>query len=305
MNFAKQLLQSALSRAGYTALRSTTLYRMRCELVESKDMLEALRARCQALEAECEASRMQSMASENRVHELEGRLGSFPDLPPEPQLDHEFAQVELAGAALQKLLKEYQFHSVLDIGAGALAHSKVFAQHRKAVTAVDFGTSIYNQHKVSTKAGEILEVIGDYNQICFAEKFDCVWASHVLEHQLNVHDFLRKAIDDLREGGVLAISVPPLKHEIVGGHASLWNAGLLLYRLVLAGMDCSSAKVLSYGYNISVIVEKRGSVDLQQIGLDFDAGDIRRIRPYLPPNLPFRPNRFDDPFDGHLINVDW
>lgn len=257
------------------------------------------------LEAECDGSKAQMMALEKRVQELEGRTGNLSFLPPEPQLAPEFSQVGLSGAALQKLIEEYEFHSVLDIGAGALAHSNVFAQNSKAVTAVDFGTSVYHRHKVSTKAGEIVEVIGDFNKTSFAEKFDCIWASHVLEHQLNVQDFLRKVVDDLREGGVLAISVPPLKHEIVGGHVSLWNAGVLLYRLVLAGMDCSSAKVLSYGYNISVIVVKRSIVDLEKLGLDFDAGDIRRIRPYLPPSLPFRPNQFDDPFDGHLINVRW
>jgi hypothetical protein len=36
----------------------------------------------------------------------------------------------------------------------------------------------------------------------------------VLEHQQNVGVFLAKCFDDLRDGGILAITVPPLKHEI-------------------------------------------------------------------------------------------
>jgi hypothetical protein len=81
-----------------------------------------------------------------------------------------------------------------------------------------------------------------------------VWCSHVLEHQPNAGLFLAKLIRDCRDGGILAITVPPAKTEIVGGHVSLWNAGLLLYRLALTGIDCRDARVKTYGYNVSVIV---------------------------------------------------
>jgi hypothetical protein len=102
----------------------------------------------------------------------------------------------------------------------------------------------------------------------------------------------------------VAITVPPLKHEIVGGHVSLWNAGMVLYRLVLAGIDCSDAAVLSYGYNISVIAKNRsiGKID----GIEYDSGDIRRIRKYLPGGgLCFNSNEFDDPFDGNIARLNW
>jgi len=224
---------------------------------------------------------------------------------PTPEVKPEFAATGFATAALQKLVEGYEFHSVLDVGAGALTHSKVFAAHGKAVTAVDFGTSVYHQQRTAVEAGQIVEVIGDFNQTTFDSLFDCVWASHVLEHQLNVDDFLRKIASHVREGGVIAVTVPPLKHEIVGGHVSLWNAGLLLYRLVLAGLDCSRASVRTYGYNASVIVEKKTIYSMDALDLHFDVGDIRKLARYLPPGLTFNSNALDDPFEGNIHAINW
>src|SRR5690606_36120022 len=90
-------------------------------------------------------------------------------------------------------------------------------------------------------------------------------------------------------GGVLALTVPPLKSRIVGGHVSLWNAGLLLYNLVLAGFDCSRARILQYGYNISVILTKTPA-ELPR-DLSFDRGDLRRLRPFLPGGAVLRAGR--------------
>jgi SAM-dependent methyltransferase len=224
-------------------------------------------------------------------------------LPLSPTVEAEFAATGSGTAALERLIRRYTFHTVLDIGAGSQLHSKVFANHGKAVTAVDFGRSIYHRHRIEQEHGGITEVLGNFNEISFDGQFDCIWASHVLEHQLDVDVFLRKIVSLLKDQGVLAITVPPLKHEIVGGHVSLWNAGLLLYRLVLAGLDCSQAQVLAYDYNISVIVQKKIISDMPE--LEFDAGDIRKLRPYLPAAIKFGRTEFDDPFDGNLHALNW
>ena len=105
-------------------------------------------------------------------------------------------------------------------------------------------------------------------------------------------------------GGVLAVTVPPYKPTIVGGHVSLWNAGLLLYRLVLAGIDCKDAHVKSYDYNISVIVERKKDIDVTD-RLSYDMGDIRAIREYLPSELKFFPNEYDDPYYGNIKELNW
>lgn len=74
-----------------------------------------------------------------------------------------------------------------------------------------------------------------------------------------------------------------MKNEIVGGHVSIWNAGLLIYNLVMAGFDCRRAAILRYSYNISCIIEKRSIVLPKD--LNYDYGDIEKLSMYLPQGL--------------------
>jgi len=172
-----------------------------------------------------------------------------------------------ADQALQRLLKE-DFETVLDIGCGKTKPAtKEFRKHGKKVTSVDF----FNDPEITQ---------GDYNELPFNEQFDCIWASHVLEHQHNVQRFLRKINRDCKEGGWVAITVPPRKDEIVGGHVTLWNPGLLVYNLVLAGFNCRDCKIKMYDYNCSVIVKKK-TADLG--GLLYDNGEIQLLQRFLPP----------------------
>jgi len=211
--------------------------------------------------------------------------------PLRPEFSHLITQ-GTAGQAIQKVLDDYQFHTVLDLGAGEGLHSRIFESHGKNVTAVDLGGSVYAQ-----RANPDFNVIsGNFMEIVFDKPFDCIWCSHVLEHQLNVNTFLRRISDNLVEGGILAITVPPLKHEIVGGHVSLWNAGLLIYNLVMAGFDCRNASLLRYSYNISCIVEKK-SIKLPP-NLTFDAGDIEKLASYFPPGL-------SEGFNGDIYELNW
>ena len=94
---------------------------------------------------------------------------------------------------------------------------------------------------------------------------------------------------------MIAITVPPLKHQIVGGHVSLWNVGLLLYRLILVGLDCSAARYGTYGYNIGVVLNKK-SITLPQ--LKYDNGDIETLRDYFPVSV-------NQGFNGQLPNNKW
>jgi SAM-dependent methyltransferase len=205
---------------------------------------------------------------------------------------------QFAGLALWRVLADYDFDSVLDVGGGAGEHGEVFHAFGKHVTSIDYGKSVYFERRDPRR--EV--IVGDFNTLELARRWDLVWCSHVLEHQLNPHHFLQRLHAATTEGGVLAITVPPAKSEIVGGHVSLWNPGLLLYRLVLAGFDCRQARVRCYGYNISVLLEKR-SIVLPELA--YDCGDLRRLRGFLPAALPFRPNALDDPFDGDFDRLAW
>ncbi len=87
------------------------------------------------------------------------------------------------------------------------------------------------------------DIQADYNKKALGV-YDAIWCAHCLEHQRNVGSFLEKIFSELKDGGVLCVTVPPLKTNIVGGHLTLWNGGLLLYNLILAGFDCAKASII-------------------------------------------------------------
>lgn len=131
-------------------------------------------------------------------------------------------------------------------------------------------------------------------------EYDGVWCCHVLEHILDVQFFLEKVFRELKTGGVFAVTVPPAKPEVVGGHVSLWTPGLLIYRLVLAGFDCSEARVGVYGYNISVLVNKKIIADRESMELAMDCGDVDRLARFFP--IPFQEGQHG--FEG-FSSVRW
>ena len=182
--------------------------------------------------------------------------------------------------ALERFLKFADVKTVIDVGSGDGEQAAVMRRASMSVTTVSLrpGADIVADY-LTTELGPV----------------DGIWACHVLEHMPDAGLFLKKCFTDLRDNGVLAITVPPAKHDIVGGHVSLWNAGLLLYRLILAGFDCRDSRVGTYGYNISVIVRK---VRAELPVLAMDAGDIERLASFFP--LPVAQD-----FDGQIADIGW
>lgn len=169
-----------------------------------------------------------------------------------PTPECRYIGLDLGGIALQRCIDHYNFKTILDIGSGAGRHADAFEEAGKNVTRFDFGKS-----RAFTDSSSNV-IIGDFVDYEFKEKYDLLWVSHTLEHTIHTQAFLEKLAKVAKEdSGILAISVPPAKSEFVGGHVSLWTPALLLYRLVLAGFDCSEAEILLYGYNISVIVKNK------------------------------------------------
>jgi len=188
----------------------------------------------------------------------------------------------LGNDAIEKLVADYQFDTVLDLGCGAGDHTSYFRDHGKQVTTLDAGH--YHAFKP--------DYVGMYEDILFPTQFDCIWTSHVLEHVRNPGIFLDKVHRDLKEGGVLAITVPPLKHDLVSGHINLFNPGILVYQLIQAGFDCSKAAVKVYGYNISLIMQKVSH------GLPTGTWSFPEVVKFFP--FPVRQNS-----DGRIIRVNW
>lgn len=206
--------------------------------------------------------------------------------------NHPFDKVPFAGETLEYLVNNFNFETILDIGSGEGKHTDVLLSLGKRVTSIDFGNSVYFEKR----SDQHNAIIADYYEYDFDYQFDSIWGSHVLEHQPNPNFFLKKIHRDLKEGGILALTVPPLKNEIVGGHVTLWNAGLLIYQLVLAGFNCKDVSIKSYGYNVSVVLHKKSINSYPE--LSYDKGDINRLKDYFPDGLV-------EPFDGRISNHNW
>lgn len=193
---------------------------------------------------------------------------------------NEFKHYEHLGLShilMYKVLKNCDFNSVLDIGSGTGKHANEFEKNGKSVTRFDFGKS-----RAFTPSSSV--VIGDFVTHKFETKFDLVWASHVLEHTPHTHEFLLQIMNVVKDGGFVAITVPPAKPQLVGGHVTLWTPALLIYRLVLAGFDCSDAEIYIYGYNISVLVRaKRTDIKLDELG--WDLNDVTKLQKWFPPRM--------------------
>lgn len=187
----------------------------------------------------------------------------------------------LGDQALERFLEYEEVQSVLDVGCGRGAHAEILRAAGRRVTTVDRASAA--------------NVAGDYMTYAPPAPFDGIWCCHVLEHQRDVGAFLDKLRGDLKPGGVLAITVPPLKTALVGGHLSLWTEGLLIYHLVLAGFDCAAARIGVYGYNLSAIVRR---LDRRHRTLFHGRGDLERLARYFP--VPVAQGR-----DGRFGPVRW
>jgi len=154
----------------------------------------------------------------------------------------------LAAFQLLKLCdnSENQKLNMLDVGGGDGIHARFFRRYNFNVDIVDL-----------RQGDEPLSYEGDYLNYNPVKKYDIIWSSHMLEHVPNVGIVLKKMYDDLIPGGYLAISVPPMREEVMAFvHLSFWNTGLLLLNCCLHGFDPRTAHMAKYGYNVSLIIKK-------------------------------------------------
>lgn len=197
----------------------------------------------------------------------------------------------LSTEAVNKLLKDYSFKSILDIGCGSeLEHSLKFAEFEKDVTSVDL-LPLSNSVNKPDNLNFIKQNVFEFIEL--GEKFDCVWCSHCLEHLESPIPFLRSLKKVTNPNSILCITVPPTKHKnkIVSGHISMWTGGLLIYCLVLAGYDCSNIVLKKYGYNISVILKRKD--------IEVKTDLINELSKFFPEKYNY------NGFNGNIININW
>lgn len=168
--------------------------------------------------------------------------------------------------------KEGREVKVLDVGCGQLTYSQIFDCCGAKVTAVDFfpGKQVDNIDVIS----------GNFMEVEFSEKYDVIFCSHVIEHQLNVNLFLIKLISLARDGGLVCITAPDAHRHLEGGHLTLWTPGLLAYNIVMCGYDLSKSNLIKDGKQFTIIFTVH-KIDLPS--LSFDTGDVRRLSQYFPP----------------------
>ena len=207
----------------------------------------------------------------------------------------------LGDEAIIKLLRDYEFQTVLDVGSGEGKQAAAFRDAGKTVTTVDANPAAkadYREHYP-----QVWDTFA-YGPDSFDGPWDLVWCCHVLEHQPNVGHFLQSLTWACRpSGSILAVTVPPEKPRTVAGHLAHFNAGLLLYNMVYAGIDCSQAAVKTYGYNVTVIVP-----DARSVANTGAARFIPGIGPHL--TLDRSAHLFPVPvepegFDGEIAEVNW
>lgn len=155
-------------------------------------------------------------------------------------------------------------YRVLDIGSGRGEHAEYMRAAGLTVITLD--------HQPPA------DVIGDF-MVVELPQVDAVWASHVFEHTLNPHLFLERILSIVPPGGLICLTVPPMKPNLVGGHVNVFTPSMLCYRIILAGQDLSTARVIVDGYNISAIWHNR---PVALPGLKMDNGDIERLAHFFP-----------------------
>jgi SAM-dependent methyltransferase len=154
--------------------------------------------------------------------------------------------------AFLKLVKDYSFDSILDIGCGDGNELILFRYFASTVVGVNDDPNAKN---IS------VDFFGDYLDYIPDEPFDAIWCSHVLEHIRNPGLFLDKIFHDLKDGGVLALSVPyhdfnTALDNMIFGHFNRYNIPLLVYALVAAGFDCRDLRFRIYCGQISFLLKK-------------------------------------------------
>jgi hypothetical protein len=147
---------------------------------------------------------------------------------------------------LLKMIKHFDFDTVLDIGSHERRCSRVFEHCGKKVITVEVAPGYPADYKVG------------YLDVTLPSKVDAIWCSQTLEHQRNIGVFLKKMFDDLVDGGVLAITVPyQIGSDLFFGHCNQFSPLLLVYQLVCAGFDCRDISLRCYNGNIGAILRKR------------------------------------------------
>lgn len=211
------------------------------------------------------------------IHALDGAYAT-----PEAMTAHRAAATELFEQSVGYLesLPLDGVRTVLDVGMGYGDHCAWFAQRGLKVTGVSVHVPDSLRMHAETHGYSIAEM--DMHFLDFEDgAFDLVWSHHSLEHSFSqlfaLHEWKRVT----HRGGLLSVTVPPHKSQIVSGHfCTGWSVGQLAYMLGVSGLDISGGRFLREGYNVRGLV-RRPETDSDFSGLSW----MHKLRDRLPEDI--------------------
>lgn len=187
--------------------------------------------------------------------------------------------VNISGCAecTAHFLDHFEICELLDIGCGRGGSFASFVERGIKVTGIDI---LPEEIVVQRINGRPIEYIRE-DFMCFStqKRYDAVFSSHVIEHIPDTQAFLRKMFSLLVPNGAYCIIWPRPKSAIVGGHVHCFNIGLMLYNLVLLGINCQEVLMVESEYSLAVMGRHK---TFEIPSLAHDNGDIERLADYFP-----------------------
>lgn len=195
---------------------------------------------------------------------------------------------------------------ILDIGYGKGQIPFFLYNRGYKVTSIGLELESYGISIKDVKNKGINLIEADMEKMPFPdESFDCVVASHVLEHVYNFGNAVDEARRVLRRGGVFVVFIPRYTDYVCAGHVNTgWNLGQLIYVLCTMGFDVRKGEFVEYKGSLCAMVKKD---DSGLPGLRGDRGDIQIL--HDSGKLPFIIEEHDQERDGFeskgLKAVNW
>lgn len=231
-----------------------------------------------------------------RPKEIENDMGGHGD-----QLDDRMQEIFTLLKYAPKDITE-----LLDVGMGQGQIVKYFASQGVRCTGTGLEMESYGINAEEWKRNGIDIVECPAEKMPFeSDRFDCIVASHVIEHLSNTGLALQEFRRCLKDNGWLLVFVPEFSDYVCAGHINTgWNIGQLIYVLLLNGFDVKHGHFIHYGYSICAYVRK-ANIELPPIR--GDRGDIYILdKAGL---FPFSLNAEDSVIDGwpsrSLKAVNW
>lgn len=108
----------------------------------------------------------------------------------------------------QSIVRRYEVHTVLDVGAAQATLALLLAESGCSVTAVDIRPQFLAYARSRYERGDIRFVSGNVFDLSDLGQFDLVFANQIIEHLVYPADFLMKLSRFARPGGILVVSTP-------------------------------------------------------------------------------------------------